>query len=482
MILGFRNNLANRGYVDSGQFLLGEPHRKVWIGSMPTARALGFSVSKIGEYTVLEEKNEPATEEDLLRSSIEHLHGPKEIDYGEDELIVVCTVRDGRHYVESFTDHYFSLGAKHLVFLDNGSTDGTVEALKEYDGVTVLRTKLPYKAPGISVGNGWTREVLFKQYLISRFGGKNRWCLCADIDELFDYPYSDVVGLDSLLRYLTGKSYTAVAAQMLDMFAEAPLSGQANSSNGSLKASHRFYDISNMKRRSLKSLRNHSGNTFDSEEIEAFSGGIREGLFGHRPFLTKYPLVFDDGEVEPVRGGSHRVGEAHIADLTGVLFHYKLLDEHFHAQVEQAVREEHRLQGSFVYKIYKETLDREPVLRIKTDTARELKSVNDLLDAQLLVASEDYVRWVNAEEERGVAGGSQGSSGSRGQERMETFEAQREERRLRDRRRLTELEAEQRRLSRENRELKGQLQGVRSSKAWRILGKVHQFARKLSRN
>ena len=34
VILGFRNNLANRGYVNSGQFLLGEPHRKVWIGSM----------------------------------------------------------------------------------------------------------------------------------------------------------------------------------------------------------------------------------------------------------------------------------------------------------------------------------------------------------------------------------------------------------------------------------------------------------------
>jgi hypothetical protein len=34
VVLGFRNNLANRGYVDSGQFVLGEPHRDVWIRSM----------------------------------------------------------------------------------------------------------------------------------------------------------------------------------------------------------------------------------------------------------------------------------------------------------------------------------------------------------------------------------------------------------------------------------------------------------------
>ena len=447
-----------------------------------TAKEKGFSTSRIGEYTVLEKGTEPATEEKLLGDSVEHLHGPEEITYGEDELVVVCVVRDGRHYVESFVDHYFSMGVKHIVFLDNNSTDGTVEALKNYDNVTVLRTELPYKAPGISVGNGWTREVLFKQYLVSRFGGENRWCLCVDMDELFDYPYSDVMSLDSLLRYLTGKSYTAVAAQMLDMFSDEPLSGRSNDLDGPLKTSYRFYDVSNMRIRSLKSLRNHKGNDFDSDDIEAFSGGIRQSIFGHRPFLTKYPLVFDDGKTKPMAGGSHRVGNARIADLTGVLLHYKLLNEHFHAQVEQAVREEHRLQGSFVYKIYKETLDREPVLQVKSDTARELNSVNDLLEDQLLVVSDDYVSWVNAEEERNASSDSDSSpldSGKR--DRVRALGRQREERRLRDRRRLIELEAEQRRLSRENRILKEQLQGVRSSRGWRFLGRVNRIIKKVSR-
>ncbi len=34
VVLGFRNNLANREYVNSSQFLLGEPHREVWVRSM----------------------------------------------------------------------------------------------------------------------------------------------------------------------------------------------------------------------------------------------------------------------------------------------------------------------------------------------------------------------------------------------------------------------------------------------------------------
>src|ERR671917_1572852 len=92
----------------------------------------------------------------FLHSRIEHLHGPEEVPYAEDELVVVCLVRDGRPYVKSFVEHYLSLGAKHIFFLDNGSTDGTVEALKEYDNVTVLRSTLPYKE----------YKYLFKQHLI----------------------------------------------------------------------------------------------------------------------------------------------------------------------------------------------------------------------------------------------------------------------------------------------------------------------------
>src|SRR5215218_10670361 len=182
------------------------------------------------------------TEDKILHSSIDHLHGPEEVPYGEDELVVVCLVRDGRPYVKSFVEHYRSLGAKHLFFLDNNSTDGTVEALKKYDNTTILRSKLPWKE----------YEVLFKQYPVGRFGGKNRWCLYADIDELFDYPYSDVVGLDSFLGYLNSNSYTAVVAQMLDMFPEEPLSGRAsNPLDEPLKERHRVYDISTVKTKGI---------------------------------------------------------------------------------------------------------------------------------------------------------------------------------------------------------------------------------------
>jgi hypothetical protein len=79
----------------------------------------------------------------IMEHNVEHLHGPEEVDYGVDELVVLVQLYNGKPYVRPLLEHYFSLGAKHVVFLDNGSSDGVVEVLRDYDNVTVLRTRLP---------------------------------------------------------------------------------------------------------------------------------------------------------------------------------------------------------------------------------------------------------------------------------------------------------------------------------------------------
>jgi glycosyl transferase family 2 len=325
------------------------------------------------------------TEDQLLHGSIEHLHGPSEIPYAEDELVVVCLVRDGRPYVKSFIEHYFSLGVKHIVFLDNDSSDSTVPATCRYDNVTVLQTKLPFKH----------YDLLMKQYLISRFGRRGRWCLYVDIDELFDYPYSEVVGLDSFLRYLTSKSYTAVMAHMLDMFPEKPLSSDRPSNlDEPLKEVHRFYDITDVTRKSLKENPRHLlrfNNTYESHVMEQFRGGIRQTVFGADHNLTKQPLVFLDGKIKPMHENIKWVNNARVADLTCVLLHYKFLDWYFHALTTRNVREEQYSRGSVRYKKYLVGLGKRPSLQGKRETAREMKSVNELLEDQFLVVSEDYV-------------------------------------------------------------------------------------------
>lgn len=433
---------------------------------------------------------------------VEHLHGPEEIFYAKNELIVVCLVKDGLPWVRSFVEHYFSLGVKHIVFLDNGSTDGTVDACSRYDGVTVLRTKAPFR------GN----EGNMRRYLIDRFG-KGRWSLCVDMDELFDYPYSDIVALDSLLGYLNSKSYTAVTGRMLDMFPEELLSNRAHELDEAWQEAHRFYDISGLERVRMSEdddvLRN---NVFDSDEVAVrFRGGIRDNVFGLHPNLTKYPLVFSDGTLRHF--GVHQVRNARVSDFTCVLFHYKFyafsLQEYWRKALEHK-NNKNRLKRRHVYEQYLEVLEKKPNLQLKRETSREISGVNDLLENRFLVASEDYIGWVDAEEERSLSQAPPQSDPralvealveSRRRERAKTLTVGRLEQRLLDLerslsdrdRRIQELEKQlrnrgqklqrskhkQRNLSKRIGALEQQLKDVRASRVWKLARRLHRVKVKM---
>jgi glycosyltransferase involved in cell wall biosynthesis len=410
----------------------------------------------------------------ILEHNVEHLHGPEEVGYEMDELVVLVQVRNGRPYVRSFVEHYFSLGAKHIVFLDNGSTDGTVETLKNYENVTVLRSGLPNKR----------YHIAMKRYLIERFG-RGRWTLSVDIDELFEYPYSDVVSLKALLGYLKENSYTAVVSYMLDMFPEEPLSEEDSPAEDlPLKERHRFYDISDIRTRSYHDV-GEIGNVLPDEKIKVLKGGVRWRLFGIHPLLTKHPLVFLDDKLRPMDLSDHWAGNARVADFTGILLHYKLSDN-LYRQVRREIRERRDISVySGRYDKYLKVLEEAPSLLLKNDTSRELKSVNELVGTRFVSVSKRYMRFVEDEEQRG----GRDSEASRSERLNEAFfnaraEVAAQSEKVRDlERKLANLERQlatkNERLAKTNERLvkkraeahraRKQVQAIESSRGWRIL-------------
>jgi hypothetical protein len=100
-------------------------------------------------------------------------------------------------------------------------------------------------------------------------------------------------------------------------------------------------------------------------------------------------------------GSSHGIANARIADITSVVYHYKFLGR-FREHTAWAAREENYWENSAEYKKYLEVLDKHPSLQMKQETAKELNDVNELLQNQFLVVSEDYISWVSTEEEGSV--------------------------------------------------------------------------------
>jgi hypothetical protein len=313
----------------------------------------------------------------LLRPRIRHLHGPAGVQYGPHELLVITVVRNGALYVKSFMEHYEALGVAHCVFLDNRSTDGTVDRLRGYSRVTILQTDAPYDR----------YENTMKRYLAERFSS-GRWNLCADIDELFDYPHSNRLPLAGFLRYLDHHGFTAVVAQMLDMFPDVPIGALEGRPDDRLPGQHTYYDVSAVDRRPYEWSRAPA-------TVRMHWGGIRRTVFGTDNGLTKAALVRMDGRVRPFVEW-HQATGASVADVTGVLRHYPFAGT-FREKVEDAVRSgRYGATTTDEYRAYARGLARAPVLQLKGPNARQYDGLEPLLADGFLVASEQYRRWVEA--------------------------------------------------------------------------------------
>ncbi len=311
----------------------------------------------------------------ILKTSIRHIYGLKKIDYGIDELIVLCVVRNGELYIKSFIEHYLSLGVKHIVFLDNNSRDSTIAIARNYDQVTILQTKCLYRK----------YETLMKFYLVKRFS-KNKWSIFSDIDELFDYPYSNAISISSLLSYLNNNYYTAVVTQMLDLFSDQSLASLKSQKEDSIKDIYTYYDISNIHKE------RYPYGTASNEDINWHWGGVRKTLFGSNNYLTKAALVFFDQKIS-LFANCHQVHNANIADFTCVLLHYPFLSS-FYDKVKDAVKtNRYAMSASHEYEMYWKRLEEDPDLNIKQETACKLENVNSLIEKDFLVVSEDYMQW-----------------------------------------------------------------------------------------
>jgi len=299
--------------------------------------------------------------------------------------VVVCLVRNGREHLPSFLAHYRALGVREFVFVDNGSDDGTLECLAREPDVSLYETRLAHKDYETQI-----RRLAIEAHC------RRRWCLNVDIDELFDYPCSAELGLGELVRYLELRGATAMVAHMLDMFDRdnRRLAGELD-----LRTAYPDYDITALERSPYDRAEARAfcdGNTLQAP-IPCLSGGVRQTVFGSksgaRYLLIKHPLLFLDGVLEPVTH-PHYSNHATVADVTGVLYHYKFTPS------LKAKALESRATGRYVkfaqeqYEQYLGKLGSRDSIAIATKGTRRLAHVDELAELGFLHVSPAYRQFV----------------------------------------------------------------------------------------
>ena len=311
----------------------------------------------------------------LLPSRIKHLSGPRRVVSGPDDVTVISVMRNGEVWLESFLVHHRRLGIRNFVILDNGSSDRSVEILSRQPDVTLLRTYAPYHA----------YENTMKRYLARRYC-RDRWCLCLDVDELFDFPRSATTPLWALAAYLNHKGFNAVITQMLDMFSDGPISETRHDPGKDLKTQYPFYDISGI------AATPYPFGQVSDPAIMMHHGGIRKTIFGTNNGLTKVSLFLMDTKLKPFVSW-HHAQNARLADISCVLLHFPFVNS-FYTKVSEAVESgRYGYLTTDEYTSYLSGLQKLPQLHLKLESAKKLATVDELLETRFLVDLADYRRW-----------------------------------------------------------------------------------------
>ncbi len=201
--------------------------------------------------------------------------------------------------------------------------------------------------------------------------------------------------------------------------------------------------------------------------------------------LSKHPLVLFDGKIIPVDGTMHQASNVRVADFTCVLLHYKLLDR-LYEQALRAVSEKNYPNRHEKYEKYVSALEQNPELQIKRETAREIKSVNDLVENQFLVVSADYMAWVDAEEEKRVIDAMEGEPRRfaeayfKARAEVQTLSSRRFQRQVQELKiGLAKERRKRQALERRNKTLDVQLREMQGSRSWKLITTLGYFRAKV---
>jgi len=309
---------------------------------------------------------------------VSHIHGDTNIKANNEQAIVLCVVKNGEKLIDAFIKHYQSIGFKHIIFIDNDSSDTTIERAKKYSNVTVLHSPADFR----------TKKIKLKYALLRAFG-IGTWSLIVDIDELFHFPHMDTINLTKFIHYLNEYKYDCVVAQMLDMVPAYSLKQIKEAPIESISHERWYFDDINIEKKKY----NVKNNQVSNSEIMFWYGGIRKSVFGiDSIFLTKHPFVFGDGDI--LFQSSHTTGYRNVADISGILLHYKFVGD-VYQRTKQAVIDKNFYRDSQEYQHYLEVFESSEDTQLLHNDCIAYENHSTLLNRNLFAITDQYRTFLN---------------------------------------------------------------------------------------
>lgn len=257
-----------------------------------------------------------ALRHEFVRLNTKHLSGPRSFHLKDGEVVVILLGRNIMHSAAYFLDYYRDRGAIKLVYMDNGSNDGSEIFFSNQPDVIVVQCQLNFRK--------WQRELRYSAASDYAIGG---WRLAVDADELLDFQGSNYMSIPNLVESLNEKGFTGLIAQMLEMVPRGSLTAHEDSTFAECVEEFSYYSTDAIDKTAYHSSSDPlyffaSKNYISHPGMEIMRGGLRRTVFGEDCLLTKHVLFKAGPDVLPLPHPHFTCG-LRIADHTAVLYHYK---------------------------------------------------------------------------------------------------------------------------------------------------------------
>jgi len=272
--------------------------------------------------------------------------------------VVISVVRDECRRIGEFLTHYRSIGAGHFIFIDNGSTDGTADALADEPDVDLYRADGPFNA---IAKHAWITSA------VQTYG--DRWYLLADADE--HAVFDGVEDLQAVARAAEVFGRRRVRGALIDMYGDKPLATDQRGVGQPLTEAYPFFDADG-----YEEHREHA--------LTVRTGGPRRRALAFvdpsfAPQLTKYPLF-------RLRPGETLVSPHYIhPPISGGdpcwigLLHFKF-DGDTADRISDALVRGQYWRSSYEYRVYDEALKRMPDLSLMAPSSCRYSAPSQLVE------------------------------------------------------------------------------------------------------
>lgn len=288
---------------------------------------------------------------------------PQPIPRSSSELRLFMVVRNETLRIPYLLKYYADLGVDRFFVVDNGSTDDTVDILRDHDSTHVFSTADAYSATECG--------VVWVEYLMDRHA-RNQWCVIVDSDELLVYPHYETVPLKRLCQFLDREGATALHSFLLDMYSDRSMAETTYAQGDPFLNACRYFETGNR-------LRRPDG---------YWEGGVRRRIFGAQNILSKHNLVKHvPGSV--ILGGTHSLGGAKLSTVTGTTLHFKYFQDFATQARIEAERGEH-WDDAWQYKRYAEKVNETPDLTLFYENSIAYEGSRQLIDLDLMASTAEF--------------------------------------------------------------------------------------------